>query len=132
MEISATPATSRLRTPEEHQLPAYLVERIYHAARLAGLPLAIETGDAGVYLEREGPLAGPTDHVVVSWHVPDHLFLTAMDQPLQAPAPTFLNAVYQATDHVLTTLLDNSGLETRHHPRTGALTVLGITGPPPT
>ncbi|MFJ8313431.1 MULTISPECIES: hypothetical protein [unclassified Streptomyces] len=56
------------RPPEEQLLPAYLVDRICQALRLAGLPLAVETRDAGVLPGTGRPDAGPIDHVVISWH----------------------------------------------------------------
>ncbi|MGW7358331.1 hypothetical protein ACWGI0_17260 [Streptomyces sp. NPDC054802] len=62
------------RVPQAQPLPAHLVERICRLVRLAGLPLAVETGNAGLHLERAGSVSGPSDHVVLSRHVTDQLF----------------------------------------------------------
>ncbi|MFZ3562909.1 hypothetical protein ACOKM5_44040 [Streptomyces sp. BH097] len=122
---------SRKLTPEEQLLPAALVDRICQALRLAGLPLAVETGDAGVYLEREGAIAGPIDHVVISWHTTNELFDAAEAEGHRGPAERLQSGTIDAVEDAIAVVLTASGLVVAKHPYTHSLAVWGIAGPAP-
>lgn len=106
------------------------MDRICQALRLAGLPLAVETGDAGVYLERESPIAGPIDHVVISWHTTSELF-DAAEAAGTGPAERLQSATPEAIEDAIAVILTASGLVVAKHPYTHSLAVWGVVGPPP-
>ncbi|UED86166.1 hypothetical protein [Streptomyces profundus] len=121
----------RTLSPEEQVLPEALVERIVQAVRLIGLPLAVETGGSGVYLEREGPIEGPVDHVVIRWHASNLLFDVAERELPAGPAERLMSASLTAMEDALAELLAASGLVVAKHPFTRSLAVWGVDGPPP-
>ncbi|WP_062204132.1 hypothetical protein [Streptomyces sp. NBRC 109706] len=121
----------RTSTPEEQLLPEALVERIVQAVRLVGLPLAVETGGPGVYLDREGPIEGSVDHVVIRWHASNLLSDVAEKELPAGPAERLMSASLTAMEDALAELLAASGLVVAKHPFTRSLAVWGIDGPPP-
>lgn len=131
LDEAIEPGEERKLTPEEQQLPSHLVKRIEEAVRLVGLPLAVDTGQAGVYLEREGAINGPIDHVVISWHVTDRLFNAAEGQRPDQPAEQLMSVAYTAIEEALAAVLTASGLVVAKHPYTHSLAVWGADGPPP-
>lgn len=118
-------------TPDERQLPEHLVRRVRQAVRLVGLPLAAETGGAGVSLEREGPGDGPVDHVVIRWRASAELCDTAENELPDGPAEKLRNTTLTAMEDALLEVLAASGLVVAKHPFTRSLAVWGVEGPPP-
>jgi hypothetical protein len=122
-------------TPAEQQLPAHLVERILHVLRLAGVPLALETGGTGVYLERDDPIAGPTDRVVVTWLVTDVLLdatdsVLTSDRATRKAADRLASAAVDGLEDALRAILSAGGLIVANNPATNSLTVWARTGMP--
>ncbi|MGN9795695.1 hypothetical protein ACTMTU_31965 [Streptomyces sp. OZ13] len=115
--------TERTPTPEEQLLPTQLVERICHVVRLAGLPLAVDTGDGGVFLEQGSTVSAPADHVVISWHVTNRLFEDSEHHVTRRSADKLLLAAYPAIEDALETILSAAGLAVAKHPRTHSLAV---------
>lgn len=118
--------TSTTRTAScRRRSTAHLVERIYQVVRLAGLPLAMGTGDAGVYLEREDPISGPISYVVISWHTTDRLFDTSEETPgpRAHAADKLLSAACPAIEDALEKILAAGGLVVAKHPETHSLAV---------
>lgn len=95
------------------------MERIYQVVRLAGLPLAMGTGDAGVYLEREDPISGPISYVVISWHTTDRLFDTSEETPgpRAHAADKLLSAACPAIEDALEKILAAAWAGSRQTPR---------------
>jgi hypothetical protein len=111
------------RVPQAQPLPAHLVERICRLLRLAGLPLAVETGDAGLHLERAGAVSGPADHVVLSWHVTDQLFDACENELSRHAADRLVSATCLALEEAVEKILSTGGLVLARHPGTRSLTV---------
>ncbi|MGW6145613.1 hypothetical protein [Streptomyces sp. NPDC055140] len=113
---------NRIVQPDALRLPMPLVKRISETLRLVGLPLAAETGDAGVRLDRGGiPEGHPIDHVAVCWQASAALF-KASDGETE-PAEHLITTANRALDQVIADILTAAGLAVSLDPATEGWTV---------